>query len=36
LWAQEATFCGSAWEEQTVKVPLRFIERLTDTVCYAA
>jgi hypothetical protein len=24
------------WEEETVKVPLRFIERLTDTVCYAA
>jgi hypothetical protein len=36
LWAQEATFCGSVWEEETVKVPLRFIERLTDTVCYAA
>jgi hypothetical protein len=36
LWSQEATFCGSVWEEETVKVPLRFIERLTDTVCYAA
>jgi hypothetical protein len=36
LWAQEATFYGSVWEEQTVKVPLRFIERLTDTVCYVA
>jgi hypothetical protein len=36
LWAQEATFCGSVWEDETVKVPLRFIERLTDTVCYAA
>jgi hypothetical protein len=36
LWAQEATFCGSVWEDDTVKVSLRFIERLTDTVCYAA
>jgi DDE superfamily endonuclease len=36
LWAQEATFCGSVWEDETVKVSLRFIERLTDTVCYAA
>ena len=36
LWAQEATFCGSVWKDETVKVPLRFIERLTDTVCYAA
>jgi hypothetical protein len=36
MWAQEATFCGSVWEEQAVKVSLRFIERLTDTVCYAA
>jgi hypothetical protein len=34
--SQEATFCGSVWEDETVKVPLRFIERLTDTVCYAA
>jgi hypothetical protein len=24
------------WEDETVKVSLRFIERLTDTVCYAA
>src|SRR5215211_7108788 len=36
LWAQEATFCGSVWEDETVKVSLRFIERLTDTICYAA
>ena len=36
LWAQEATFCGSVWEDETVKVSLRYIERLTDTVCYAA
>jgi hypothetical protein len=36
LWIQEATFCGSVWQEEAVKVPLRFIERLTDTVCYAA
>jgi hypothetical protein len=36
LWAQEATFCGSVWEEETVKVPRTFIVRLTDTVCYAA
>jgi hypothetical protein len=36
LWAQEATFCGSVWKHETVKVSLRFIERLTDTVCYAA
>ena len=36
LWSQEATFCGSVWEDETVKVSLRFIERLTDTVCYAA
>jgi hypothetical protein len=37
LWTQqEATFCGSAQETETVKVPRKFIERLTDTVCYAA
>jgi DDE superfamily endonuclease len=36
LWSQEATFCGSVWKDETVKVPMRFIERLTDTVCYAA
>jgi hypothetical protein len=37
LWAQEeATFCGSAQEVDTVKVPREFMERLTDAVCYAA
>lgn len=37
LWTQqEATFCGSAQETETVKVPRKFIERLTDAVCYAA
>jgi DDE superfamily endonuclease len=36
LWSQEATFCGSSAETETVKVPREFIERLTETVCYAA
>lgn len=36
LWAQEATFHGSPWETETVKVPREFVERLTDAVCYAA
>jgi hypothetical protein len=36
LWAREATFCGSPVETDTVKVPRAFMERLTDTVCYAA
>ncbi len=37
LWAQqEATFCGSEKETETVKVPREFLERLTDAVCYAA
>ncbi|MCA1738619.1 MAG: hypothetical protein LC740_07275 [Actinobacteria bacterium] len=36
LWAQQQrTFCGSAQESDTVKVPRQFIERLTDVVCYA-
>jgi DDE superfamily endonuclease len=35
LWAQ-GTFCGSSWETDTVKVPRVFMERLTETVCYAA
>ena len=35
LWAQES-FCGSPGETDTVKVPRKFMERLTDTVCYAA
>jgi hypothetical protein len=36
LWAQERTFCGSPAQTNTVKVPRAFMERLTDTVCYAA
>ena len=36
LWAQEMSFCGSAQEAETVKVPREFVERLTDAVCYAA
>jgi hypothetical protein len=36
LWAQEMSFCGSAQEIETVKVPREFLERLTDAVCYAA
>jgi hypothetical protein len=36
LWRQEATFCGSLRQEDTVKVPRAFVERLTDAVCYAA
>ena len=36
LWAQEATFCGSPSATDTVKVPRKFVERLTDAVCYAA
>jgi hypothetical protein len=36
LWAQEETFCGSAQENDMVKVPRAFVERLTDAVCYAA
>ncbi len=36
LWTQEATFCGSPRQEDTVKVPRAFVERLTDAVCYAA
>ena len=35
LWAQE-TFCGSPRQDETVKVPRAFVERLTDAVCYAA
>lgn len=34
LWAQ-ITFCGSPWGADTVKVPREFVERLTETVCYA-
>jgi hypothetical protein len=36
LWSQEATFCGLVQDDETVKVPREFIERLTDAVCYAA
>jgi DDE superfamily endonuclease len=37
LWAHEQqTFCGSAQENDIVKVPREFVERLTDVVCYAA
>ena len=36
LWTQEATFCGSPQETDTIKVPREFVERLTDAVCYAA
>lgn len=36
LWAQEETFCGSSWDADTLKVPRKFVERLTDAVCYAA
>jgi len=36
LWSQEATFCGSVRQAETVKVPREFLERLTDAVCYAA
>jgi hypothetical protein len=36
LWAQEATFCGSLREADTLKVSREFVERLTDAVCYAA
>jgi hypothetical protein len=35
LWAQVA-FCTSASQPDTVKVPRRFVDRLTDTLCYAA
>jgi hypothetical protein len=36
LAQQEATFCRSAQQTETVKVPRRFMERLTHAVCYAA
>lgn len=35
LWAHE-TFRGSLQKADTVKVPRAFVERLTETVCYAA
>jgi hypothetical protein len=37
LWAhQEEAFRGSVSENDTVKVPREFVERLTEAVCYAA
>jgi len=36
LWAQEETFCGSGQENDMVKVPREFVQRLTEAVCYAA
>lgn len=36
LWVQEATFCGSLADTETVKVPQALMQRLTDAVCYAA
>jgi hypothetical protein len=35
LWA-ERTFCRSESEADMVKVPRAFVERLTETLCYAA
>jgi hypothetical protein len=35
LWAQEMSFCGSAEEVESVKVPRALVERLTEAVCYA-
>ena len=35
MWEGEA-FCGSPREDEMVKVPREFIERLTEAVCYAA
>jgi hypothetical protein len=35
LWEQ-ATFRGSSWQAEMVKVPRAFMERLTETLCYAA
>ena len=35
LWAQ-GSLCGSHQQDETVKVPRAFVERLTDAVCYAA
>jgi hypothetical protein len=37
LWVWEGkTFCGSLPEDDTIKVPRGFVERLTEAVCYAA
>jgi DDE superfamily endonuclease len=35
LWAHQA-FCTSVDEPDAVKVPRRFVDRLTETLCYAA
>jgi hypothetical protein len=35
LWEQ-ATFCGSSAKADMAKVPRAFVERLTETLCYAA
>lgn len=35
LWAQ-AAFCMSARDPDMVEIPRAFVERLTDTLCYAA
>jgi hypothetical protein len=35
LWAPVA-FCTSASQPDTVNVSRRFVDRLTDTLCYAA
>jgi hypothetical protein len=35
LW-RGGTFCGSPREVDTVKVPRALVERLTETICYAA
>ena len=35
LWAH-STFCESPQEDEMVKVPREFVERLTEAVCYAA
>jgi hypothetical protein len=34
LWVQEATFCGSPADTETVKAPQAVVDRLTDAVCY--
>lgn len=37
LWTQEqAIFSGSSGETDPLKIPREFMERLTETVCYAA
>jgi hypothetical protein len=36
LWREQAGFCGSPAETETVEIPREFMERLTDAMCYAA